>query len=130
MQAIVITGNVGRDPEIRQAGSDNVCWFTVGVQQGYGERKTTNWYRCNVWGKRGDTVAQYVRKGSKVTVIGELSIGEYQGKPQYDIRVNDLDWSKVSDAAECPAARAEATASARSAAPNPFDADLDDEIPY
>jgi hypothetical protein len=28
--------------------------------------------------------------------MGELSIGEYQGKPQYDIRAHDIDWTPTS----------------------------------
>lgn len=96
MQVIVITGNVGRDPEKRSTQSgDEVCSFSVGVKQGWGDKASTNWFRCNVWGKRAATVHQHLRKGSKVTVNGELSIGQYDGKPQYDIRVNDVDWSNT-----------------------------------
>lgn len=98
MQSIVITGNVGRDPEKRSTqGGDEVCSFSVGVKQGWGDKASTNWFRCNVWGKRASTVHQHLRKGSKVTVNGELSIGQYDGKPQYDIRVNDVDWSPAGE---------------------------------
>lgn len=92
MQRIIITGNLGRDPEQRSAGNDNVTSFTVGVRQGWGDRASSNWFRCSVWGKRGDTIRDRLTKGMKVTVIGELTIGEYQGKPQYEVRVDDIDW--------------------------------------
>lgn len=93
MQRIIITGNVGRDPEQRSTqGGDSVTSFNVGVRQGWGDRSSSNWYRCSVWGKRGDTIRDRVTKGMKVTVIGELTIGEYQGKPQYEVRVDDIDW--------------------------------------
>jgi len=96
MQRLVITGNCGRDPETRQTqdGTD-ICSFSVGVKQGWGDRASTNWYRCSVWGKRARTVGEHLRKGTKVTVFGELTIGEYQGKPQYDLRVDDLDWAST-----------------------------------
>lgn len=97
MQIIFITGYLSRDPELSTTqGGDEVCRLNVPVKQGWGEKEKTNWYRASVWGKRAKTVAEHCRKGTKVTITGELEIGEYQGKPQYDIRVNDIDWTKAS----------------------------------
>lgn len=101
MQIIHFTGNLGRDPESRTTqGGDQVCSFSVAVKQGYGRDAKSEWFRCSVWGKRGETVSRYLRKGMKVTVAGELTIGEYQGKPQYDVRVIDVDWPFESGGAE------------------------------
>ena len=93
MQRIIITGNLGRDPEMRatQDGTP-ICNFSVGVRQGWGDRASSNWFRCTVFGVRSKSVGEHLAKGQKVTVIGELTIGEYQGKPQYDVRVDDVDW--------------------------------------
>lgn len=96
MQQITITGSAGRDPELRNTPKgDQVCSLSVGVTQGWGENKSTNWFRCSIWGKRAETVAQYVKKGSKVTVCGEFSTKEYEGKTQLEIRVADIDWAKL-----------------------------------
>jgi single-strand DNA-binding protein len=95
VQIIIITGYLSRDPELATAGDSEVCRLNVPVKQGWGEREQTNWFRASVWGKRAKTVAEQCRKGTKVTIAGELEIGEYQGKPQYDIRVNDVDWTKM-----------------------------------
>ena len=95
MQAITITGGLGRDAELKSTQSgDDILSFSVGSSQGYGDKKTTNWFRCTVWGKRGRSIAQYLTKGTKVTVQGELSIGSYDGKAQYDIRVNEVEWQR------------------------------------
>jgi single-strand DNA-binding protein len=119
MQVITITGNCGKDPEKRTTQSnDEVCSFSVGVKQGWGDKASTNWYRCNVWGKRAGTVAQHLRKGSKVTVNGELSIGEYNGKAQFDIRVNDVDWQPSGDR------------QAQGGAPADNYPPLDDDVPF
>lgn len=119
MQSITITGSLGKDATLRttQAGED-ILSFNVGVSQGYGERKSTNWYRCNVWGKRGRTIGQYLLKGVKVTVQGELSIGEYEGKPQFDIRVNEVEWERRQGDAP------------RQRDPEVHPADLDDDVPF
>ncbi len=63
MQTITISGNLGRDPSLRsvQSSGDQVLEFTVAVKQGYGDKATTNWFRCNVWGKRGATLERHLR---------------------------------------------------------------------
>lgn len=122
MQIITITGNVGKDPEQRTTqGGDTITSFSVAVKQGWGDRATTNWFRCSVWGKRGDTIREHMAKGAKATVIGELTIGEYQGKPQFDVRVNDVDWSK-------PAGGERQQNDSRGHSPAADD--LDDDVPF
>jgi single-strand DNA-binding protein len=121
MQIITITGNVGKDPEQRQAGNDTVTAFSVAVRQGFKQDAPTVWHRCNVWGKRGDTIKQHLAKGMKVTVVGELTIGEYQGKPQYDIRVADVDWQPKGD-------RPQQQSSSRGNVPSHDD--LEDDVPF
>lgn len=96
------TGNLGRDPETKSTSGGDVCSFSVAVKQGYGRDAKSEWFRCSVWGKRGETIARYLRKGMKVTVVGEMTIGEYQGKPQYDVRVADVDWPFETGGAEAP----------------------------
>lgn len=91
MQIITVTGRIGKDAESRRTQQgDDVCSFNVAVDQGFGDRKSTNWFRVSLWGKRGASLAPYLLKGVDVTVNGEFSLGDYQGKPQLDIRANDV----------------------------------------
>lgn len=91
MQSIVIAGKLGRDAEVRRTqNGDAVCSFTVAVDQRDGRDKTTNWWRVSVWGKRGEVLAPYLLKGASVTVSGEFSLGEYDGKPQLNVRANEI----------------------------------------
>lgn len=104
MQTITISGNIGREPELRTTQSgDKALSFSVGVKQGYGDNVATNWFRCSVWGKRGETLNRYLRKGTKVVVQGELTIGDYQGKPQYEIRANEVEFMSAGEKATEPA---------------------------
>lgn len=91
MQLIFLTGRVGGDAETRTAGNGEVTSFNLAVDQGWGERKTTNWFRVSIWGDRGRKLAGHILKGNKVAVSGELSIGEYNGKPQYEVRASEVD---------------------------------------
>lgn len=82
MQFITISGNVGRDSEIKQAGTGTVCNFSVACNEKgrNGEPDVTTWYRCAIWGKRGEAIARYINKGTRVTVAGRLRLGVYTGK--------------------------------------------------
>lgn len=91
MNIIHFTGNVGKDAELRDVRGDKVCNFNVAVKQGFGRDAPTAWYRVEVWGKRGESLAQHVKKGGKVAVCGEFIIDEYDGKPQYRVRAHDVD---------------------------------------
>jgi single-strand DNA-binding protein len=100
-------------------GSGTVTNFNCAVDQGWGDAKQTNWYRVAIWGERGSKLAQYIKKGEKVAVTGELVIGEYNGKPQYEIRCADVDcFMSGKQAADTPAQR------------QPAHADLDDDAPF
>lgn len=123
MQTITIAGRIGRDAETRQAGEGTVTAFTVAVDQRNGRDKTTNWWRVSIWGKRGETLCQYLRKGDNITVAGEFSLTEYDGKPQLNIRASEvaLQGGKGnSDSGGNTSGRND---------PPPAD-DLDDDIPF
>lgn len=89
MQQITITGYLSKDAETRVAGDKKVTNLNVPVKQGWGDKEQTNWFRVAIWGKRAEFASNF-RKGEFVTVIGELTIGEYNGKPQYEIYASDF----------------------------------------
>ncbi len=77
-QQITLIGNLGRDPEMRYTPTGvPVTSFTMAVsrnwvgQDGQRQEKTT-WFRVTAWRKLAETASQYLTKGSKVLVVGEL----------------------------------------------------------
>lgn len=81
MNKIAATGRVVADAEIRTTSSgDPVCGFRMASDVGYGERKTTNWFTCSVWGKRGESLVGYLQKGTPVTVFGTLTLREWTNR--------------------------------------------------
>lgn len=91
MKTVTIAGNVGKDALTRttQAG-DKVTSFSVAVEERNGTEKRTIWFDCSLWGKRGETLAQYLTKGGKVVVTGDLSTREHEGKTYLTVRANDV----------------------------------------
>jgi single-strand DNA-binding protein len=90
MKNITIAGRLTRDAENRTAGSDNVTGFSVAVDDRQGKEKSTLFFDCNLWGKRGESLSQYLTKGSSVTVSGDLSTREHNGKTYLTVRVADV----------------------------------------
>lgn len=77
-QQIMLIGNLGRDPEMRYTSSGvPVTSFSVAVsrrwtgQDGVQQEKTT-WFRVSAWRKQAELANQYLTKGSRVLVIGEV----------------------------------------------------------
>ena len=81
----VITGRLGRDAVLRDAGSTKVINLALAVNYGYGQKKGTQWYDIAVFGKQAESLVQYAVKGSIWCVsVKDLHIepakGEYQAK--------------------------------------------------
>jgi single-strand DNA-binding protein len=85
LSKIQIIGNLGRDPELRYTPNGRpVANFTVAVNQSQKNQQTgewiesTNWFRVDVWGDRGERAAENLRKGTRVFVDGRFKAREYE----------------------------------------------------
>lgn len=79
MNSISFDGRLAADAELRYTrDNDPVLSFRVASDIGYGERKTTNWFQCQIWGKRAEALKEYLDKGQQVTVYGQLTLREYE----------------------------------------------------
>ena len=85
-----IAGNIGKTAETRNAGQTTVTGFSVAVEQRGKDGKKTQWVNCSMWGKRGETLAQYITKGGKICATGELTTREYDGKTYLELNVTDV----------------------------------------
>ena len=90
MKNLTIAGRLTKDAETRDAGSDRVTSFSVAVDDWKGREKSTLFFDASMWGGRGEKLAQYLTKGSSVTVSGDLSTREHNGKTYMTIRVADV----------------------------------------
>ena len=86
-QQITIVGNVGRDPEMRYTSEGvGVCNFSVAVNKRRRNRNTneymdqTTWFKIAAWRNLAETCSQYVHKGMKVLIVGEIKGDAYIGQ--------------------------------------------------
>jgi single-strand DNA-binding protein len=91
MKNIVIAGNCTKDAEMRTTqNGTNVAGFTVAVNGFANGEKTTDFFDVSLWGKRGEAVMQFAKKGAKICVTGELGTREYNGKTYLTVRASDF----------------------------------------
>ena len=119
---VTIAGHLGADPETKDIGSNTVTNFSVAVSQGFGEKKTTGWYRCAAWGKRGKAIQDHLSKGDPIIVSGRLSqrtFGDNNERTSVEVEVQD--WSFAGAAG---VAKPEPESGA------PAQAEFEDDIPF
>ena len=72
MNLLVLTGNLTKDAEIKYVGEKAVLNFSIAVNEGFGDRATTMFVNCVLWGN--EKIAEYLKKGTKVALKGKLQI--------------------------------------------------------
>jgi single-strand DNA-binding protein len=132
MIAATVSGNLGKDATLRQAGNTDVCSFSVASTDKVKGEKITTWVDATIWGARGVALVQYLTKGTKVAVSGGLSTREHDGKTYLQIRVDQVDLLGGGDRQQAPAPRREPTAPSGSNVNDGYgDAGgHDDDIPF
>jgi len=126
MQIITISGNIGKDAELRDTRDSKVLSFNVGVKNGYGRDAGSVWYRCSLWGKAAEAFAGGLTKGTKVFITGDLTHDEYEGKPQFNVRVGSIDTGPRPQGQSDSGSQGQAGGGSH----NNWDNDLDDDVPF
>ena len=81
MNIISLTGNLGRDNEVKQLSSGKtVLNNSIGVRSNakVGGEYKTSWFNISIFVKSAEIFNQYTKKGSKVFLTGEVRIRDYQ----------------------------------------------------
>ena len=89
---VILIGTLGRDPEVRQfPNGGQVCNLSVATSERWKDKKTgekrekTEWHKVSLFNEGLVRVAQnYLKKGSKVYIEGQLETRKYQGKDGSD----------------------------------------------
>lgn len=83
---VILAGNMTRDPEMRATTTGSqACNFTIAVNRVYkgsdgNMQEQVSYIDCVAWGKPGETIAQYTRKGSSIIVSGRLDQRSWEDK--------------------------------------------------
>lgn len=120
---VILIGNLGKDVELRQAGSSPVADLRLATTRRFkdklGElREETEWHTVTAWGRTAENCAKYLSKGRPVYVEGYLKTDTYEkdGVTRYSTKI-------VADAVQFLGGKSQ-----QSEAPTTFDES--DDIPF
>ncbi len=84
LNRVQLIGRLGKDPETRfTPKGSKVASFSLAVDRRWkdakGEqKKSTDWFQIEVWGKLGEICQQYLHKGQLVFIEGRLKTDRYE----------------------------------------------------
>lgn len=103
MNHIIITGRLGRDPELKTGGNGTeYCQFSVAVDRRKTDKdqeKKTDWFRCVAFGKTAVFIDKYFKKGDGIELDGRMENSPYKDK---DTDKNRDSWQLMVERVEFP----------------------------
>lgn len=114
---VAICGRIVRDPSISYTqGSKSMCIakYTLAVNR-TGKKDEADFISCTAFGKSGEFVEKYVKKGTKLIVQGKIQTGSYKNKDGVTVYTTDVVVTEQEFAESKNAASASGNASAPSA---------------
>ena len=109
MNKVILMGRLTRDPEVRYGAANNtaIARFSIAVDRRFKRegQPTADFFNCTAFGKTGEFVEKYLKKGTKVVLDGELQNDNYtnkEGQTVYGMQiiVNSLEFAESKAASE------------------------------
>ena len=103
---VILLGRLGKDPEIKvMANGNHICNFTVATNEMWKDKNTgqkkesTEWHNCVMFGKRGEIITKYFKKGDLIYLEGKIQTNKYEKKGQlhYNTKINVTSFSFVTN---------------------------------
>jgi len=129
MNKLTVVGRLTRDVELKDVNGRQCASFGVASQNKHFNKETqkydSNFYTVTAWGKTAEIASQYLKRGHRVGVAGDLIYREYIGTDQKNhgvLEINNAEIDLVETATEAgktqaAAAPAQAPAQAYAQAP-------------
>jgi single-strand DNA-binding protein len=93
---VIIVGNLGKDPEVKELQSGKVCNFSVATSHKWKDKTTnerkeeTEWHNVTCYGGLATVAGSYLHKGSKVYIEGRIKTRKYQAKDGTDRYITEI----------------------------------------
>ena len=100
LNKVMLIGNLGKDPDLRYTPNGTaVLRFSIATTMSWKDQsgqfqEKTEWHNIIMWGKRGDSISQYLGKGMRVYIEGRLTTRKWQdqnGNDRYTTEINASD---------------------------------------
>jgi single-strand DNA-binding protein len=102
LNSVSVIGNLGQDPDLRYTQQGlAVANLNIAVSEHFRDsngdsQKRTHWFRATAFGRTAEIAGEYLKKGSKVGISGQLVQRTWQddqgnNRSAVEIRVNQLE---------------------------------------
>ena len=76
--SITLVGHLGKDPVSKTLNDgQSVTSFSIATSRKRGDNEITTWWNCSLFGKRGEALARFLKRGDPVLVHGEPVLRKY-----------------------------------------------------
>ena len=95
MNKVILMGRLTRDPEVRYTQGDNamaIARYSLAVDRRFkrdGE-PDADFINCVAFGKSGEFAEKYLKKGTKIAVVGRIQTGSYTNKDGQKVYTTDV----------------------------------------
>lgn len=103
LNKVMLIGRIQpNDPELRYTQNGQpVCTFKMVTDESYKDRdgnlvERSEWHNIVVWGKAGEIIAQYMKKGRQIYIEGRIQSRKYEdkeGQTRYITEINASDFA-------------------------------------
>lgn len=91
MNKVILCGRATRDAEVRGEGDKKVARYALAVDRKYSkEEKQADFINIVCFGKSADFAGGYVKKGTKMIVVGRIQTGSYTNKDGQKVNTTDV----------------------------------------
>ena len=138
---VILVGNLGQDPEVKfTAGGAAVTTLSIATSDSWKDKDSgmdkerTEWHRVVLWRRLAEIAGEYLKKGSKVYIEGQLQTRkwEQEGQTRYttEIIARDMQFLDSRGSAK-PSNQEESGLSSNQSTPDVVDSSIeDDDIPF
>ena len=108
MNKVILMGRLTRDPEMRYGQSGTgVASFSIAVDRRFKRegQAEADFFNCTAFGKQGEFVEKYLKKGTKILVEGEIQQNNYTNKDGQEVRsyqviTNNIEFAESKNASQ------------------------------
>ena len=94
MNTVILSGRLVKDVELKYTRNGTaVSGITIAVERRFKNKQTgekeVDFIQCQLWNKTAELAADYLKKGSKIGVVGEWRTRNYEGQDGKRVYVNE-----------------------------------------
>ena len=135
--SVTLIGHLGRDVDTKFLSDGTlVANFSIATSRKRKDGEVSTWWRCVLFGKRGEALAQYLHKGDPVLIQGEPYLRSYtaqDGTERQSLECDVSEWAFVSSKGDRQAGSGYASPQASKPKADfqaPVDDGFGDDIPF